>query len=220
MLQIPAQRSRINAWPWARRGFGRRRMSTICFSKWTANMGRSVSFSLMTFLWIAVLLSLPQNPSISTSALENRVFQLINAERERAELKPLKRDDRLVELARQHSRDMARRGYFDHNTPEGKSPTERGRELGITCRKTFGRFYTTGIAENIFQNNLYDRVIFRNDKPTYEWNSLEDIARSTVGGWMKSDGHRKVILTDRYDRAGVGVAIAPNDQVLITQEFC
>lgn len=172
-------------------------------------------------LALLVFFSLVQDRlPISPEILEARIFELINVERAQHKLKPLQIDSTLTSIARTHSRDMARRGFFDHVNPDGKSPAERGREAGRPCRRDYAGYYTLGIVENIFQNNLYDRVIFRNDIPTYEWKSLERIATSTVQGWMNSPGHRQTILTAKYVTAGIGVAIAANDQVLITQEFC
>jgi uncharacterized protein YkwD len=55
---------------------------------------------------------------------------------------------------------------------------------------------------------------------TFDWNTVGKIAESTVDGWMRSPGHRQTILTSRYDKTGIGIAIASNDQVLITQLFC
>ena len=170
---------------------------------------------------LVVLLTIAQDrPRVSTEALEARIFDLVNAERTQQNLKSLKVDPKLTEIARAHSGDMARRRFFDHVNPDGRSPSARGRAGGVPCRKSYIGYSTYGIAENIFQNNLYDRVIIEKGKATYEWNSLEDIATSTVKGWMNSDGHRRVILTDRYRTSGIGIAIAANDQVLITQEFC
>jgi uncharacterized protein YkwD len=169
---------------------------------------------------LALLLILLQGPRISPEALESKVFDLVNAERVDHKLKPLKADPRLTGVARAHSRDMAKRGFFDHVNPDGQSPSDRGRKAGVPCRRQYADYSTAGISENIFQNNLYDRVIFKNDQPTYEWKTLEEIAVSTVMGWMNSPGHRKAILTSTFTTTGIGVAIATNDQVLITQEFC
>jgi uncharacterized protein YkwD len=165
---------------------------------------------------LAVLLPLQQQPVISGEALEARIFDLINRERMEHKLRPVRQNEKLTTLARNFSRDMARRSFFDHTDPDGKTPVQRGMAANVPCRR--GTSFM--VAENIFQNNLYDRVFYRNDVPTYEWNTLEDIAKSTVDGWMNSPGHRKVILTKELRIAGVGVTIAPNDQVLITQEFC
>jgi len=87
----------------------------------------------------------------------------------------------------------------------------------IDQEKIFG-----GISENLFLNNLYDTIWYTNDIPTsYDWNTPEEIARSTVDGWMDSQGHRKNILTPYYTSEGIGVDISWSDhRVYITQNFC
>jgi len=77
---------------------------------------------MMKFL---LLLLLWQKPPVEPQILENRVLDLINAERAQHRLKPLKINAKLSDLARAHSRDMARRGFFDHVNPEGQSPAQR-----------------------------------------------------------------------------------------------
>jgi uncharacterized protein YkwD len=37
---------------------------------------------------------------------------------------------------------------------------------------------------------------------------------------MNSPGHRENILRPDYRRTGIGVAIAPDDKVYVTQLFC
>ena len=54
----------------------------------------------------------------------------------------------------------------------------------------------------------------------YDWNSQEKIAETTVQGEMKSPGHKKNILTPYFKAEGIGVVIAPDDKVYITQNFC
>jgi len=77
-----------------------------------------------------------------------------------------------------------------------------------------------GFPENIFQNNLYDSYTSYGVYTTYDWNTPDEIARSTVDGWMNSAGHRENILTPYYYSEGIGVAISSDNKVLITQDFC
>jgi uncharacterized protein YkwD len=70
------------------------------------------------------------------------------------------------------------------------------------------------------QNNLYDSVTYYNGIPRYAWNTQEEIAQSTVDGWMTSPGHRQNILTSTYNREGIGVAIDSDNKVYITEDFC
>jgi uncharacterized protein YkwD len=169
-----------------------------------------------------VILPATRNPySISTTALEQRVHDLINQERTAQGLSALDIDPALAAVARAHSEDMAAQQYFAHVNLQGQDPTARGEAAGYSCRKTYGSYYTYGIAENLFLNNLYSSATYYSNRETeYTWNSPEEIAQTTVSGWMNSSGHRENILTPTYDRQGIGVAIGSNDRVYITEDFC
>jgi len=157
----------------------------------------------------------------STSALEQRVHELVNQQRSGDGLSVLRFDPVLADIARKHSEDMAKQHYIAHMNPAGQNPTARGNAAGYTCRKDYGSYYTYGIAENLFQNNLYSSATyFSNRKTVYNWNSPEAIAQITVAGWMNSSGHRENIFTPNFDREGIGVAIASDDKVYITEDFC
>ena len=115
--------------------------------------------------------------------------------------------------------DMARRRYFSHISPDGHGPSYRYKKNAYVCAITIDQNIYKG-AENIFQNNLFDSITTVNGDDYYDWNTLEEIARSTVTGWMKSTGHRKNILTPHWKSEGIGVVIAPDGKVYITQNFC
>ena len=105
---------------------------------------------------------------------------------------PLRLDPALDGLALNHSTDMAANNYFSHTDLSGEDPTARGNASGYTCIKSYGSYYTYGIAENIFQNNLYTSVTDTNGVYSYAWSTQEEIAQSTVTGWMNSAGHGKI----------------------------
>lgn len=159
-------------------------------------------------------------PPIEIPALESRVHDLINQQRTSHGLPALRYDSSLSAIARKHSEDMARNNYFSHYNLQGLDPSGRGSQAGYSCYKDFGSYYMTGIAENIMQNNLYDSVTYYNGIPRYDWNTQDEIAQSTVSGWMGSPGHRQNILTSTYDREGIGVAIADDGKVYVTENFC
>jgi uncharacterized protein YkwD len=159
-------------------------------------------------------------PSINISKLERNIHDLINGERRKHGLSLLTWDNKLSSIARKHSQDMAMRNYFSHDTPEGHGFSYRYSQAGYSCAvHGQGNIYYTG-AENIFQNNLYDRVVFIDGVANYDWNTVRKIAESTVQGWMNSRGHRKNILTPYWTSEGIGVALSPDDKVYITQNFC
>ena len=152
--------------------------------------------------------------------IEQLIHALVNIERRRHQLTPLIPDGRLAGLARGHSQDMAANGYFDHQNLFGDGPSERATQQSYSCRKDYGSFYTEGVAENIFQNCLFSSTTWIGPIPVKDYMSKEEIAESTVEGWMQSPGHRRNILEANYDRVGTGVAVSKDQKVLITQNFC
>ena len=64
--------------------------------------------------------------------LEARMLELINKERGAHGLRPLAPDPELTVVARKHSGDMFARGYFAHDTPEGRSPFDRMHDGGVS----------------------------------------------------------------------------------------
>lgn len=162
---------------------------------------------------------LKQQPEFDAAKLEGMIHDRINRERRARGLAALRWDDALSRIAGEHSRDMAKRGYFSHVSPEGRGFSQRYRAGGYTCGITVKNVIYTG-AENIFQNNLYDRITTVNGVKYYDWNSMEEIADTTVEGWMNSPGHRKNILMPHWEREGIGISVAPDDKVYITQNFC
>ena len=166
--------------------------------------------------------SLKPKPVIDIPTLEQKIHSLINVERQKNGISTLSLDPNLSSIARDHSIDMANKDYFGHYSLDGKDPTARGIAVGYTCHKDLANgWYTDGLAENIFQNNLYNSIQYVDGIPVlYDWNNMDQLANSTVQGWMDSSGHRENILTANYDREGMGIAIAKDDKVYITEDFC
>jgi uncharacterized protein YkwD len=121
--------------------------------------------------------------------LEARMLQMVNAERAKRGLEPLRPDPQLVEVARGHSRDMFDRGYFSHVSPDGGTLAER-------MRKGEARYFVAG--ENLAL------------APTL------DIAHQ---GLMDSPGHRANILRPQFGRLGVGVLDGGRYGLMVTQNF-
>jgi uncharacterized protein YkwD len=165
----------------------------------------------MTFLLLFVFWQAAK-PEIRIPDLEQQIVQAVNLQRRAADLEALEIDGKLSDFARAHSEDMVQRNYFRHENPEGQTPMKRLLAAGNDkCRL---------LGENIYQNNLYSRVITEKKRTTYDWNTMEQISETTVRGWMASEGHRKAMLDANYKTTGVGVAISSDDKVYITQLFC
>ncbi|NQW22983.1 MAG: CAP domain-containing protein [SAR202 cluster bacterium] len=131
-------------------------------------------------------------------------------------LGPLAYDQRLADIAQNHSQDMASNDYFAHNNLSGQTPTDRGDTVGYTCRKDYGSYYTVGIAENIVQTWLFSSYT----TTSRNYMTLDQIAAQAVELWMDSPGHRENILGSEYDREGIGIAVSEQEKVYATQNFC
>ncbi|WYV00227.1 CAP domain-containing protein [Oceanobacillus sp. FSL H7-0719] len=116
-----------------------------------------------------------QAQSSALSQFELQVVELTNQERAKNGLQPLKVDNKLSEVAREKSRDMASNGYFDHNSPSYGSPFDMMKSFGISYR-------TAG--ENIAQG--------------------QKTPQEVVNAWMNSPGHRANILNGEFTHIGVG----------------
>jgi len=159
-------------------------------------------------------------PDIQAVRLERRVFDLINTRRLDANRSAMRWDDRLARIARAHSDDMIKRHFFAHINPDGDDPTARGKHAGYACLKRVNRLtYRDGLAENLMEEPRYRRVRISGGQRTFDWNTLEDVARQSVEGWMRSPGHRANILEPAYDQTGVGIAVSA-EHIYLTQLFC
>jgi uncharacterized protein YkwD len=113
----------------------------------------------------------------NASRVEAAVVCLVNAERQKRGRMALTVNGALTNAARAHSRDMARRHYFDHVTPTGRTPTQRIRAAGYK-----GKFTGENIAYGA------------------------GTAGRVMSMWMQSTPHRRNILSANYDAIGVGSA--------------
>lgn len=121
--------------------------------------------------------------------LEQEMLRLVNAERTKAGLRTLTADTMLLPVARAHSDDMFRRGYFSHYTIEGKDPFDRMKSAGI-------KYLAAG--ENL---------------------ALGQTLKICHDGLMHSPGHRANILNPAYGRIGIGILDGGAYGLMISQEF-
>jgi uncharacterized protein YkwD len=105
------------------------------------------------------------------------VLRLTNQAREREGKPPLQLNGALTKAAQNHADDMARRGYFSHQSPDGSDMSDRVNWVSYRYR---------GLAENIAMGQRTPQVV--------------------VAGWLKSPGHRTNILNGEYRDLGVGIA--------------
>ncbi len=110
--------------------------------------------------------------------VELEVLRLVNIERAKEGLSPLKLGKELTVVAKLKSKDMSDNNYFDHISPTYGSPFEMMKQFGI-------KYNTAG--ENIAMGY-----------PS---------AESVMIGWMNSPGHKANILEARFGTLGVGYII-------------
>ncbi len=133
-----------------------------------------------------------------------KVHQLVNEERRDHGLRHLSWNDKLAEAALNHSTDMASRGYFEHDSPEGHDSSWRYSQVGFSCSVVRGNMIYGGGENLMFLEGHY---------------GVDKIATVTVDGWMNSPGHRENILTSYFQSEGIGVSISGN-KIYLTQNFC
>lgn len=159
------------------------------------NVFGGVSNDTLTFLTIKPKTDEKVNLGFQTDKFsvsekdENDMISLVNKERTNRGLKALRFDAKLREIARSHSDDMFKRGYFAHYSPEGKSVADRAADFGVD--------YLV-IGENLAY------------APSLE------LAHN---GLMNSEGHRANILSTDYGRIGVGVMDAGVYGKMFVQNF-
>jgi uncharacterized YkwD family protein/spore coat assembly protein SafA len=126
----------------------------------------------------------------STTNIENKVVELVNIERSKNGLPPLKSNAQLANVARLKSQDMLNKGYFSHTSPTYGSPFKMMEDFGI-------RYSAAG--ENIAMG-----------QPT---------AEQVMNAWMNSPGHRSNILSRSFSEIGVGFVNGGSGRTYWTQMF-
>lgn len=163
-------------------------------------------------------------PMVDPAALEQEIHRLVNETRLDHGLHGLTWSDRLAEVSRAHSRDMARHGYFSHVNQAGADPATRAAEAGLRTIAQTGDRWSEGLGENIFLTHLFDEYVIhhtRSEAPTYEvdWKAPREIAQQAVAAWMQSPPHRANLLYPSYASQAIGVVLGPNQTVFVTQNF-
>ncbi len=154
------------------------------------------------------------------NGVEQKIHELINNQRSENGLSPLSWNDKIAQAARTHSEDMVNRNYFEHDSPEGHDFLWRYAQVGFTCGITIGNTIYEG-AENIYQGWTFSATNYVDGvEVSKDWLNENEIASNTVTGWMNSPGHRHNILTSCWRNEGIGVAIATDGKVLVTEDFC
>jgi uncharacterized protein YkwD len=126
---------------------------------------------------------------------ESEILGLVNQQRVRGGLAPLKFSPRLAVVARGHSYDMAMRHYLAHNSPDGVAPADRISGVGIGYR---------AVGENIYMDDNADSA---------------GVPRRALDGWLKSPEHLANIISGKFTETGVGIAQSADGSTYVTQDF-
>jgi hypothetical protein len=121
------------------------------------------------------------------------IIDLTNRERSALSLPALKHNPTLSQAAALKAKDMATRGYFSHNTPEGKTPWQFMTEAGYAYQSA---------GENLAVD-FYD-------------------SEAAVRAWMNSPGHRANIVNNTYVEIGVAFergVYQGRDTIFVVQMF-
>lgn len=128
--------------------------------------------------------------SYELSKEEKTLLTLTNDERTKEELRPLEPHPLLMQIAREHSANMARQGKMTHKL-DGKGPAERAKGAGYRYAR---------IGENVAWS---------------QGGTLKEILK----GWMNSPAHRANIMNKDYREIGLGVAENDKGEKYYTQVF-
>lgn len=99
----------------------------------------------------------------------------------------------LEKAAQMKANDMAEKGYFAHNSPDGKTPWYWFREAG----------YDYAVAGENLAVNFTD-------------------SKDVTEAWLRSPGHRANIMNDRYTEIGIATARGTykgKEAIFVVQEF-
>jgi uncharacterized protein YkwD len=126
-------------------------------------------------------------------SLTRKVLALANRQRRLHGVHELAWSDAVAAQAREHSINMIERGFFSHTDPVRGVLSARLRSAGIPWSRC---------GENIFREH-----------------GADDPAEDAVEGWMKNPSHRQSLLDPLFTHTGVGIAISPDTEYFITQQF-
>ncbi len=158
----------------------------------------------------------------SGSALLSSLYSQMNETRRDKGRSMLTRNELLEQIAQEHSADMAQRGYFDHVSPEGRTPFDRAEVAGIDCLVlTDSR--SAGLSENLYQMSATRRTVTSSTgatTTTYQWPSPDAIADQAAQGWLDSPGHRESLLRPSAQLHGMGAAYGDGEMLYVTHVFC
>jgi len=155
---------------------------------------------------------------VSIDNVEKEIFNEVNSERTARGLSILSWDPDLNAIARTHSANIAPSGKAAHEF-DGKLVEGRYKLAGYACAVPVDKYMYAYGGENVhnYKINGWDE-----HQLAYVtmYGGFSREANLRVIGFMYSPGHKENLLRPYWKNLGVGVAIAPNGQMAVTQDFC
>lgn len=152
-------------------------------NNYKANLIRSFSLFLLSFLFVCLQLSLnlfllakPAVLGFSANISPERIIELTNGERSKLGLGSLKENSLLSEAARQKAADMFAFNYWAHVSPSGRTPWAFFTDVGYKYQYA---------GENLARD-------FREPEPI-------------IRAWMNSASHKENMINPKYQEIGVAV---------------
>ena len=151
-------------------------------------------------VWIALAQPFTPPPTRDAATVAMRVLELTNEARAHARrcgwtsyhaAPPLTFNTALERAALEHSRDMAKRNYFDHTGSDGSTPADRITKTGYKWRM---------VGENLASGMT--------------------TPEEAVAGWIKSPHHCANLMTPGFTEMGLAFAVNPSgSDIYWTQTF-
>jgi len=152
--------------------------------------GISVNELLVTLDPVSVV-----KPKLRPSAIELRLFRLVNDARARAGLPALAFSRSLMAATHFHSADMAFAGYLGYDGPAGDSPADRVVRAGLDYRE---------LAENCYRDGS---------------GSLAQLANRTLAQWLARPAYRGNLLSPGFRATAIAAARSADGSIYLTQDF-
>lgn len=150
--------------------------------------------------------------AVTADAVEYYVHVGVNERRADHGLDPIDWDGTIASVSRAHSADMHERSYFAHETPGGDDPFDRFGAVANYCRAYGENIARTWVDSTVERPDATDEVV--------RYETAEQLGHGLVEQWMHSPPHREAILSEDWERGGVGVHLAADGEVHATHNFC
>lgn len=162
--------------------------------------------------------TLANNPSnFHPHVIEREVHRLLNEERTSRGAGRLSFDPDLRETAHDKSVEMAEYGFSHVNPVTGEDYRDIFQRHNYDCIfEHEGKVYFG--SENIHRTHWKTQPPSFIDAKPYHNNT--ELAKGMFQAWMDSDGHRRNMLAEQWNKVGIGVYKTSDDEIFATQHFC